>query len=176
MKSHLTFFCFSGGWVGCVPGKGRGLPPSSDPRLLPPGPELKNKRFGRKKRRSKTCCCLQPHQLLPLASRQRRPWRVGSLRIGQGGVGKGAQFGVTGQTWRFWGGWREEDPHTHAPASRRERAQGLFCDAGFLFASASALGHGVSYFVSHHGDRGGQGWQGVVPWALGLVLGYMVPG
>nr|XP_021141442.1 uncharacterized protein LOC110357820 isoform X2 [Columba livia] len=74
-----------GGWVGCVPGKGRGLPPSSDPRLPPPGPELKNKRFGRKKRRSKTCCCLQPHQLLPLASRQRRPWRVGSLRIGQGG-------------------------------------------------------------------------------------------
>lgn len=55
--------------------------------------------------------------------------------------------------------------HTHAPASGGEHAQGLFCDAGFQFASAGALGHGVSCFLSHTtiwetAMGGGWAWRG----------------
>lgn len=88
------------------------------------------------------------HQLLPLASQQRRPWPVGSARIGRGGGG-----GKGSPVWCYWadleilGGWREGG-HAHAPALGGERAQGLFCDAGFQFASAGVLGHGVSCFLS----------------------------
>lgn len=161
MKSHLTFFCFSGGWVGCVPGKGRGLPPSSDPRLPPPGPELKNKRFGRKKRRSKTCCCLQPHQLLPLASRQRRPWRVGSLRIGQGGWEKEPSLVLLGRLGDFGGdGGRGTRTHT------RLRREGSVHRACFVMLdscsppparwdTASAI---LCLTTVIGGDRDGKGW------------------
>lgn len=38
-----------------------------------------------------------------------------------------------------------------------EHAQGWFCDAGFQFASAGALGHGVSRFVSCTAIWGGKG-------------------
>lgn len=79
--------------------------------------------------------------------------------------------------WCYWadlailGGWREGGhARARAPASGRERAQGLFCDAGFQFASASALGHGVSCFLSHAaiwetaigGDGDGKGRRGGV--------------
>lgn len=176
MKSHLTFFCFFRGVGRLCSWERTGAASELRPTPPPSRPRIK-KQAVREEEEEKENMLLPatppaPAPRIPaaeaLACWQPADW--------PGGVGKGAQFGVTGQTWRFWGGWREGDTHTHAPASGRERAQGLFCDAGFQFASARALGHGVSYFVSHHGDRGGQGWQGVVPWALGLVLGYMVPG
>lgn len=78
-----------------------------------------------------------------------------------------------------FGGMEGGGTHTHAraPASGGERAQGLFCDAGFQFASASALGHGVSCFLSHAaiwetaigGDGDGKAGGGVS--GSGLVLG-----
>lgn len=49
------------------------------------------------------------------------------------------------------------DGDTRAPASRVERAQGAFCGAGFQLASASALGHGLSRFVSIPGAIWGGG-------------------
>lgn len=96
-----------------------------------------------------------------------------------GGGGKGSPV------WCYWadleilGGTEGGTQHTHAPASEGERAQGLFCDAGFQFASASALGHSVSCFLSHAAIwetaiEGGRGWRGGVS-GSGLVLGYAVP-
>lgn len=88
---------------------------------------------------------------IPAAPAPRIPALAALALAGGGGVGEGAQFGVTGQIWRFWGwdGGREGGgPRAHAPAWGGERAQGWFCDAGFQLASAGSLGHGGSCWLS----------------------------
>lgn len=77
------------------------------------------------------------------------PALLAALGLAGGGGGKRSP------AWCYWadleifGGDGGRGPRAHAPASGGERAQGLFCDAGFQFASAGALGHGVSCSLSH---------------------------
>lgn len=137
----ILFFFFSGKDACAKAGAASELSPAPPPPLLLLRPRRKTSGEEEREQGRKTCRSLRR--------------RLGSAHIGRGlGEKKGARFGVTGQIWRFLGGG---DGDTRAPASRVERAQGAFCGAGFQLASASALGHGLSRFVSIPGAIWGGG-------------------
>lgn len=114
MKSHPMFLR-----VFYFAEKGRELPPSSNPRF-PSGPELKNNGLLQEEGEKGNMPFLQLQQLLPLESLRRRPWLVGSARIGRGS-GKGSPV------WCYWAdleilaGWREGATGTRACVGRGAR-------------------------------------------------------
>lgn len=167
MKPHPL--CFFG---GCSARLGKGLepPPSSNPRL-PSCPELKNNGLGRRKKGRR-----EKHGA-PAAPAPRSSALAALALAGSGGAGRRSPvWCYRADLEIFWGGmeggrggWKEGGGHGHRRL-RRERAQGWFCDAGFLLASGTRrqllAGSGCSWGHRDRGDKGGIGARLNVPVVL----------